>query len=305
VTAAVRVDDLRKRYGNVRALDGFTLTVDAGELVGLVGPNGAGKTTLIRILATLTQPDGGHASILGYDVARARVDVRRAVGYLPDVAGVYPDMRVQEFLEFFADALHLGTRRAARVSRALAIAGLESRRQAFVEELSLGLKQRLVLARTLLHEPRVLLLDEPATGLDPAGRIELRELLVALNRDGVTVLLSSHVLADLQDVCSRVVYIAEGRNAGGDAIVGLTSVPFELEVLTEEDGLRAEAAAEAAGARLKRLDARRFATDLPGDAEAAALLASLVAAGVRVSGFAPNRQRLEVRYRAVFGGKPS
>src|SRR5882757_4018970 len=200
----IGIHELSKRYDGKAALDGFSLEVAAGELFGLVGPNGAGKTTLIRILATLMRPDSGRASIVGHDVAHDPFAVRAVTGYMPDVPGVYQDLTVEEFLTFFAEAFHLrGTRKRAAVERGLSWSGMTDRRRTYVEQLSLGLKQRLVLARTLLHEPKVLLLDEPATGLDPLARIELRAQLTSLNREGVTIFLSSHILSDLEDICSR------------------------------------------------------------------------------------------------------
>ena len=263
--------DLVKRYGALRALDGLTLSVERGELVGLVGPNGAGKSTLIKILATLVHPDAGAAAIDGFDVVGASGRVRALVGYMPDVPGLYQDMRVRELLEFFADAFRLrGARRRAAVEGALARAGLADRADTFVEALSLGLKQRLFIAKTLLHAPRLLLLDEPATGLDPLARIELRRLLRALNGEGITMLISSHILADLEDICSRVTFIAAGRLAGESAAATPRSLTCEIELLGDS-------------------------------ARALTLLRDLVAAGCAVVRFDP-RGGLEERYRRAFGG---
>ncbi len=210
------IEQLRKSYDGARGLDGFSLRVEQGELCGLVGPNGAGKTTLIKLLSTLLQPDGGRAQVAGWDVTVNPQEVKRAVGYMPDQPGLYQDMRVEEFLEFFANAFRLSReRRRAAVALALTRSGLAARREAFVEELSFGMKQRLFLARTLLHEPKVLLLDEPATGLDPLARIDLRRQLQELNAQGITILLSSHILADLEDICTRVAMISEGEKRQG------------------------------------------------------------------------------------------
>src|SRR5213594_3865078 len=294
--------DLVKRYGALRALDGLTLSVERGELVGLVGPNGAGKSTLIKILATLVHPDAGAAAIDGFDVVGASGRVRALVGYMPDVPGLYQDMRVRDLLEFFADAFRLrGARRRAAVEGALARAGLADRADTFVEALSLGLKQRLFIAKTLLHAPRLLLLDEPATGLDPLARIELRRLLRALNGEGITMLISSHILADLEDICSRVTFIAGGRLAGESAAPG--SLTCEIEVLG--DATRAGTLLrERAGVRVVERTGDRIAVEVTGGAEdAAALLRDLVAAGCAVVRFDP-RGGLEERYRRAFGGTP-
>src|SRR5580698_1055341 len=212
----IDVEHMRKSFNGTRALDGFTLHVGVGELFGLVGPNGAGKTTLMKVLSTLLPMDSGTAQIDGLNVNQQTREVKRLIGYLPDQPGVYQDMSVREFLEFFADAFQLrGTRNRAAVDRALKRSGLADRSETSVEQLSFGMKQRLVLAKSLLHDPRVLLLDEPATGLDPLARVELRELLKELNREGLTIFLSSHILSDLEDICTRVALIAGGRNAAG------------------------------------------------------------------------------------------
>jgi len=314
----IEIESLHKSYGRRAALDGFSLRVEAGELFGLVGPNGAGKTTLIKILATLQKPNSGHARINGFDVTAAPAETRAVTGYLPDVPGLYQDMRVGEFLEFFADAFHLHEplRRQA-VERALARAGLAARRNDFVEQLSFGMKQRLILAKTLLHEPKVLLLDEPATGLDPLARVELRELLKQLNREGMTIFLSSHILSDLEDICTRVALIAEGHNAAGldgRSIVNLSgAAATETAPVTsceiEVDGEAQEAAnviANAKAGRVTSAEGRRLRVELSGGiAQGTALLQALFAAGIVVVNFDARGPGLEERYRQAFGaGKP-
>lgn len=180
----IEVDQIQKRYNGSRGLAGFTMRVEKGELFGLVGPNGAGKTTLIKILSTLIRPDSGAARIAGIDLTANPREAKRVVGYMPDQPGLYQDMRVLEFLEFFADAFRIPSRqRRAAVGKGLEDSGLGARRDSFVEELSFGMKQRLFLAKTLLHSPQVLLLDEPATGLDPMARVDLRNQLKGLSRE--------------------------------------------------------------------------------------------------------------------------
>ncbi len=278
--------------------------------MGLVGPNGAGKTTLIKILATLVQPDAGVVNIAGYDVRQAQRKVREIVGYLSDVPGLYQDMRVVEFLEFFADAYHVrGPRKAVVIEQALRIGGLTDRRKEFVEQLSLGFKQRLLLAKTLLHEPKVLLLDEPATGLDPLARIELRELLKQFNRNGGTILVSSHILSDLQDICDRVALIAAGRNAAdpeGHSILVLNGqtgerITCEVEVLGEAQEA-SQAACAFAGVKILDRQGQSFLIEVAGGpAQVAALLRHLVGSGISVLRFDTRRSALEDRYRRAFG----
>jgi ABC-2 type transport system ATP-binding protein len=314
----IEIDSLTKNYGKRAALENFSLRVETGELFGLVGPNGAGKTTLIKILATLQDPNSGRARINDLDVVAAPASVRAVTGYLPDVPGLYQDMRVEEFLEFFADAFHLHEpRRREAVDRALARAGLAARRNDFVEQLSFGMKQRLILAKTLLHDPKVLLLDEPATGLDPLARVELRELLKALNREGLTIFLSSHILSDLEDICTRVALIAGGRNAAGadgQSVVTLSGpaaapadslVTCEIEIVGDAQ-VAARAAANVPGARVISVEGRRLRVELPGGiSQGTLLLQALFAAGVVVVHFDARGPGLEERYRQAFGaGKP-
>ncbi len=306
----IEIEDIRKSYNGACALDGFSLRIETGELFGLVGPNGAGKTTVIKVLATLLRPDRGCARIAGHDVVRTPRAVRALVGYLPDVAGLYQDMRVGEFLEFFADAFHLrGARRRAAVEQALARAALGGRRDTYVEQLSLGMKQRLLLAKILLHEPKVLLLDEPATGLDPLARIELRELLKELNQKGVTIFISSHILSDLEDICTRVALIAGGRNAAdaeGHTVLNLAGrvqprLTCEIEVLgAAEVAIPVVQAFD--GARVLAADGSRLRFEVEGGVEqASALLQHLLRAGVVVVGFDCRGPGLEERYRQAFG----
>lgn len=307
----IEVEELRKSYNGTRALDGFSLRVESGELFGLVGPNGAGKTTLIKCLATLLRPDSGQARVGGHDVTSEPRAVRSLVGYMPDVPGLYQDMRVGEFLEFFADAFRLkGERRRAAVEKALERSGLTSRRDTYVEQLSLGMKQALVLAKTLLHEPKVLLLDEPATGLDPLARIGLRERLKELNREGVTILISSHILSDLEDICTRVALIASGRNAPdseGRVVIMLRAVlprvACEIEVVGDVQAA-VRAVTGLAGVTVVAAEGQRLQLDVDGGIEqASALIKHLLQSGVTVASFDSRGPRLEERYRKAFGPK--
>ena len=204
--------DLTKKYGDFFALESLDLKLEQGDLFGFIGPNGAGKTTTIRILSTLLSPTWGEAYVCGYSIYTHPREIRRAIGYMPDIFGVYDDMRVIEYLEFFAAAYRIdGPARRRVAERSLELVDLVSKRDELVTSLSRGMTQRLGLARVLLHDPQVLLLDEPASGLDPRARIEMRNLLKQLQGMGKTILVSSHILPELADICNRVGIIEYGR----------------------------------------------------------------------------------------------
>ncbi|MGZ3433699.1 MAG: ABC transporter ATP-binding protein [Isosphaeraceae bacterium] len=208
----IETNDLTKMYGELYALNRLNLKLQQGDVYGFIGPNGAGKTTTMRILATLLNPSWGEASVCGYSIYTGSKEIRRVIGYMPDFFGVYDDMKVIEYLEFFASAYRIkGPARRKICEEVLELVDLTYKRDALVTSLSRGMTQRLGLARTLLHDPQVLLLDEPASGLDPRARIEMRALLKELRSMGKTILVSSHILPELADICNKIGIIEQGR----------------------------------------------------------------------------------------------
>src|SRR6195952_5019587 len=212
MAAVIKTLNLTKRYGSLVALSNLNLEIEEGDCFGFIGPNGAGKTTTIKILATLLQPTWGEARICDFVVGYQSRQIRPLIGYVPDYFGAYEDMVVKEYLEFFAAAYNInGQARQNVIEGALTLTDLAYKADAPVDGLSRGMKQRLSIARVLLHDPKVLLLDEPAGNLDPRARIELRELLKTLRNMGKTIIISSHILPELQDMCNTVGIIESGE----------------------------------------------------------------------------------------------
>lgn len=207
----IEINNLRRRFGDVVALNKLNLNISEGDMFGFVGPNGAGKTTTMRILSTLLRPTGGSALIDGLDVIKNGHRVRGIIGYMPDFIGVYDDLKVFEYLEFFAAAFNIkSSRRKAIIEGVLELTDLSSKKTALVDSLSRGMQQRLSLARVLIHDPKVLILDEPASGLDPRARIEMRALLKELKNMGKTIMISSHILSELEEICDHIGIIENG-----------------------------------------------------------------------------------------------
>jgi len=291
----IRIQDLRVDYGDLTAVRDLCLEIPRGEIFGLIGPNGAGKTSTMRVLATLMEPTYGAVSIGGHDVAEAPRAVHRLLGYMPDWAPVYPKLRVWEFLSLFAAAHGLPpNRRRVAVDEALEAAALTAKANALAGELSRGMKQRLVLAKTLLHDPEVLVLDEPASGLDPGARIELRRVLKDLVVRGRTVMISSHILTELQDLCTSLGIMQQGRLVVSGSLQDIVSRvradrTLVVTVLGSE-AVRARAVEVArASAAVTRVETRPDGDLEVGfvgkEADRAALLTRLVRAEVPVTAF--------------------
>lgn len=208
----ISITNFGKTYGDFVAVENLSLEIDAGEMFGFIGPNGAGKSTTIRFLATLLRPTHGEATVNGFSVTQQPLKVRQSVGYMPDTFGVYDGMKVWEFLDFFAVAYQIPkSRRKGVIGDVLELLDLTHKRDDYVNGLSRGMKQRLCLAKTLVHDPPVLILDEPASGLDPRARLEVKALLKELRRMGKTILISSHILTELADCCTSIGIIERGQ----------------------------------------------------------------------------------------------
>jgi ABC-2 type transport system ATP-binding protein len=238
----IEIKGLTKTYKNLTAVNGLNLTIDEGDIFGFIGPNGAGKTTTIKMLATLIKPTAGSAEIAGFSILTQPDDVKRVIGYMPDFFGVYDDMKVWEYLDFFAAAYKIEkARRAQIIDDVLNLTDLIYKKDDYVEALSRGMKQRLCLAKTLVHDPKVLLLDEPASGLDPRARIEMRELLKELRKMGKTILISSHILTELADFCNTIGIIEQGNLlAAGDVKAIVNELQTEGKIV--DVTVKAEAA---------------------------------------------------------------
>ncbi len=243
----IKTVDLTKKYGDSFAIKAIELELNEGDLFGFIGPNGAGKTTTMRIIATLLEPSWGEAYVCGHSVHTKPKEIRRLVGYMPDFFGVYDDMTVVEYLQFFASAYRInGEARRKRVDEMLEVVDLDFKRDAFANTLSRGQTQRLGLARTLLHDPQVLLLDEPLSGLDPRARIEMRNLLRRLGQMGKTIIVSSHILPELADICNKVGIIDRGvLNVNADVDEVKRRVREHIVLVVQPENLSDVVAAEA------------------------------------------------------------
>ncbi len=310
----VRTADLRVDYGDTVAVDGLNLEVEGGEVFGLVGPNGAGKTSSFRVMATLMEPTYGDVWLCGHDVAEHPDRARACLGYMPDLAPVATDLRVGEFLDLFAAShgLGLGARRN-RIAECLALVHLEDKRSTPCRHLSRGMKQRLVLAKTLLHRPRVLLLDEPASGMDPVSRAALKDVLRALARDGAAVVVSSHILTELEDMCTSVGIMAQGRMIDSGRVSGVVERLGRRERLIVIRILGRAADVSWAGNLVREADgvsemsvegdAIRLFFGGSGEAQAE-LLGRLVNSGCRVRSFEERASTIEEVMLRVAAGQP-
>ena len=292
----VVIENLTKRYGEFTALDSLNLTLNKGDILGFIGPNGAGKTTTIKILVGLSRPTSGRASIAGADCVKDAVKVRRLVGYMPDKFGSYDNMRVHEYLDFFGAAYGIGRKsRRARIEEVLETTNAEWMKDRYVESLSHGMQQRIGIARTLLHNPQVLILDEPANGLDPQARIEMREILLRLAAQGRTLIVTSHILPELSRICDQVAIVAKGQLKASGTLKEVTSQlsqqrTFEVQCLQHaqlqsvasvlENNLQQDASVSVADTE----DIVRFRTGIS-DERLSEVLSEIVSGGLVISQF--------------------
>jgi ABC-2 type transport system ATP-binding protein len=315
----IETRNLTHRYGELTALDDVSLQIAEGDIFGFIGPNGAGKTTTMRILATLLRPTAGDAWIGGCSVHSDLRGVRRQIGYMPDFFGVYNEMKVWEYLDFFAACYDIPDhKRSGLIDDLLQLVDLYHRREDYVDSLSRGMKQRLCLARTLAHDPAVLILDEPASGLDPRARIEIRELLRELQAMGKTIFLSSHILLEVAEICTRIGIIeAGGLMASGpmDEIraaaqrhrrtrrvrITLTGRAEEaMSMLSDMEQVRNVSLAEHPAAQGRSFE---LIVDFEGDDMAqTALLTRLIQAGLPVTGYQETQVELEDVFMQVTKG---
>ena len=304
----IKTQDLTKVYGELRAIDNLTLELAEGDLFGYIGPNGSGKTTTMRILATLLQPSWGEAYVCDYSIYTHPKEIRRLIGYMPDFFGVYDDMKVIEYLEFFAAAYRIkGAARRKKCDDMLALVDLGYKRDALVTSLSRGMTQRLGLARVLLHDPQVLLLDEPASGLDPRARIEIRGLLKELRTLGKTIMVSSHILPELADICNKVGVIEKGVLKVSADVAELMSMVRQQRILKIDIVGNQDAAAKLLEGhdlvdKVELRDGHLFATLVQGSEDYSDLPTALIQAGFKLRTFQEDEINLETAFMALTKG---
>jgi ABC-2 type transport system ATP-binding protein len=289
------LQNLRKTYGPLTAVEGTSLTLEPGDIYGFIGPNGAGKTTTIKMIATLIRPTSGIAMIDGVDVVVYPRLVRPLIGYMPDFFGLYDDIKAWEYLDFFASAYRIPKAdRPSIIDSVLELTDLTVKKDAYVQSLSRGMQQRLCLAKCLVHDPKLLLLDEPASGLDPRARVEIKALIAELGKMGKTIIVSSHILPELADFCNKIGIMERGKmliSGGVDSIIKQLQPARKISIRAAGDPAAiiatAESVADVAAVRVDGQNADGIEIDFQGDTVAqAALLKKLIDAGHEIYSFA-------------------
>jgi ABC-2 type transport system ATP-binding protein len=301
----IQLDQLRKEFDDLTAVSDLTLEIPQGEIYGLIGPNGAGKTTTIRMICGLLMPTQGAVRVAGVDVLHEPEQAQTYIGYLSDFFSVYEDLKVWEYLDYFANAYKVPPREIAeRIAEVIAQVGLEVKRDAMIRGLSRGMKQRLGIARAIIHRPKVLLLDEPASGLDPKARFDLRNLLLSLRDAGATILISSHILTELEGFCTSIGIMEKGRLVRSGRIEEITAAEsatraVELRWLGDSAALTGVLNKNPQVSDVK-LSGNSGSFDFAGSEEQLAqLLADVVAAGVRVVSFTESKYTVEELYMKI------
>jgi ABC-2 type transport system ATP-binding protein len=306
---AVQTTSLTRVYGSMVALNALTLTVNRGDLFGFIGSNGAGKTTTLRILATFLAPSGGKAEVLGHDVVHDADRVRHIIGYMPDFFGVYKDMEVTEYLDFFGACYKIpSAQREKTVNDVLELVGLTEKKGALIGALSRGMQQRLGLARVLIHDPQLLLLDEPASGLDPRARIEMMAILQELQRMGKTIIISSHILSELQTLCNRVAIIEKGKLIYSGPVQGVRDQMSSGQIYWVKVASDTEQAIQMLKARpeiaeISRVDGQVKITLTSHDTDPSFLAETLVRGGAKLTGLWEDELGLEEVFMRVTRGE--
>jgi ABC-2 type transport system ATP-binding protein len=304
----IRTENLTKRYGKLAALTDLNLQIEKGKVFGFIGPNGAGKSTTMLILSTLLEPSEGRAYICGYDVVKEPKAVRQSLGYMPDFFGVYDNLTATEYLDFYAGAYNIpASKRKSLIADLLELVNLSNKADAYVDSLSRGMKQRLGLARCLVHSPDVLILDEPASGLDPRARIEMREILKQLRGMGKTILISSHILPELAELCDEIGVIEKGKLIACGAVDEVSVHTRGITIMEVKILNRFEEAQEILQQfpHVKRLDDKNshFRFHFTGsEADKAELLQRLIQAGIPVVHFGDSKENLEDVFLAITEG---
>lgn len=301
----LKINGLCKRYGDYLAVDGLNLSVEKGELFGFVGPNGAGKTTTLKIIAGLLQANAGEIYVDGLDILKDRKSLKEKIGYMPDFFGVYDNLKVKEYLHFFGSAYRIHERELQKISgELLQMVQLSGKEEAYVDELSRGMKQRLCLARALIHNPDLLILDEPASGLDPRTRYEFKEILKQLCETGKTIVISSHILMELAEMCTSIGIIQNGKillqgNIDNIMMTIDTSNPLIIKV---HEGMETAVRILKQNNLIRSLavQGNSILTMFSGSRDKEAeLLQELVTSGVMVTSFAREQSNLESLYLKI------
>jgi ABC-2 type transport system ATP-binding protein len=306
----IQIRNLTKCFGALTAVDDLSLEIGPGEVFGFIGPNGAGKSTTMKILASLMTPDSGVAKVCGLDVIRDGQEIRRLIGYMPDFLGFYEDLTVDEYLQFFASAFGIERRRRrAVIDSVLELTDLTAKRDAMVNSLSRGMQQRLGVARVLIHEPKVLLLDEPASGLDPRARIEMRSLLQELGRMGKCLMVSSHILTELAEMSTSIGIIERGKLLYAGSIQeayarvrGGERIAIRVEPPTDPSAAAAALQGDSRVVSAVRDNGQIIVELTPGDHSHHFLIELLTASNCRIAAFVPQPVRLEEAFLKMTKG---